>query len=149
MILDSGVLTIYAVSSTEGTAPPPVKWSLSKKRTAVFGDRVVGATRYYAAAKAGQRIDRTVRIWRDHTIPLSVRDICLVDALYYVIVSPVSTIEEAVARAMSSQPRNSGGIQSTRPLVVNLILDGQRFARATVPYINAETTRAGVNIVKK
>ena len=65
------------------------------------------------------------------------------------VVSPVSTIEEAVARAMSSQPRNSGGIQSTRPLVVNLILDGQRFARATVPYINAETTRAGVNIVKK
>ena len=65
------------------------------------------------------------------------------------VVSPVSTIEEAVARAMSSQPRNSGGIQSTRPLVVNLILDGQRFARVTVPYINAETTRAGVNIVKK
>lgn len=65
------------------------------------------------------------------------------------VVSPVSTIEEAVARAMSSQPRNSGGIQSTRPLVVNLILDGQRFARAAVPYINAETTRAGVNIVKK
>ena len=56
---------------------------------------------------------------------------------------------EAVARAMSNQPRNSGGMQSSRPLVVNLILDGQRFARATVPYINAETTRAGVNIVKK
>ena len=37
MILDSGVLTIYAVSSTEGTAPPPVKWTLSEKRTAVFG----------------------------------------------------------------------------------------------------------------
>ena len=65
------------------------------------------------------------------------------------VVSPVSTIEEAVARAMSNQPRNSGGMQSSRPLVVNLILDGQRFARATVPYINAETTRAGVNIVKK
>ena len=94
MILDSGVLTIYAVSSTEGTAPPPVKWSLSKKRTAVFGDRVVGATRYYAAAKAGQRIDRMVRIWRDHTIPLSVRDICLVDDLYYAIRKITPTTDE-------------------------------------------------------
>ena len=94
MILAPGVLTIYAVSSTEGTAPPPVKWTLSEKRTAVFGDRVVGATRYYAAAKAGQRIDRTVRIWRDHTIPLSVRDICLVDALYYVIRKITPTTDE-------------------------------------------------------
>ena len=94
MILDSGVLTIYAVSSTEGTAPPPVKWTLSEKRTAVFGDRVVGATRYYAAAKVGQRIDRTVRIWRDHTIPLSVRDVCLVDDLYYAIRKITPTTDE-------------------------------------------------------
>ena len=94
MILDSGVLTIYAVSSTEGTAPPPVKWSVSPKRTAVFGERVVGATRYYAAAKAGQRIDRTVRIWRDHTIPLSVRDVCLVDDLYYAIRKITPTTDE-------------------------------------------------------
>ena len=94
MILDSGVLTIYAVSSTEGTAPPPVKWTLSEKRTAVFGDRVVGATRYYAAAKAGQRIDRAVRIWRDHTIPLSVGDVCLVDDLYYAIRKITPTTDE-------------------------------------------------------
>ena len=94
MILDSVVLTIYAVSSTEGTAPPPVKWSVSPKRTAVFGERVVGATRYYAAAKAGQRIDRTVRIWRDHTIPLSVRDVCLVDDLYYAIRKITPTTDE-------------------------------------------------------
>ena len=94
MILDSGVLTIYAVSSTEGTAPPPVKWTLSEKRTAVFGDRVVGAPRYYAAAKAGQRIDRAVRIWRDHTIPLSVRDVCLVDDLYYAIRKITPTTDE-------------------------------------------------------
>ncbi len=94
MILDSGVLTIYAVSSSEGTAPPPVKWTLSEKRTAVFGDRVVGATRYYAAAKAGQRIDRAVRIWRDHTIPLSVRDVCLVDDLYYAIRKITPTTDE-------------------------------------------------------
>ena len=94
MILDSGVLTIYGGASTEGTAPPPVKWTLSEKRTAVFGDRVVGATRYYAAAKAGQRIDRAVRIWRDHTIPLSVRDVCLVDDLYYAIRKITPTTDE-------------------------------------------------------
>ena len=88
------MLTIYAVSSSEGTAPPPVKWTLSEKRTAVFGDRVVGATRYYAAAKAGQRIDRAVRIWRDHTIPLSVRDVCLVDDLYYAIRKITPTTDE-------------------------------------------------------
>ena len=94
MILDSGVLTIYAVSATEGTAPPPVKWSVSPKRTAIFGERVVGATRYYAAAKAGQRIDRAVRIWRGHTIPLSVRDVCLVDDLYYAIRKITPTTDE-------------------------------------------------------
>lgn len=94
MILDSGVLTIYAVSSTEGTAPPPVRWSVSPKRTAIFGERVVGASRYYVAAKAGQRIDRTVRIWRDHTIPLSVRDVCLVDDLYYAIRKITPTTDE-------------------------------------------------------
>lgn len=94
MILDSGALTIYAVSSTEGTAPPPVKWTLIPKRTAVFGDRVVGVNRYYAAAKAGQRIDRTVRIWRDYTIPLSVRDICLVDGCYCLIRKITQTTDE-------------------------------------------------------
>lgn len=94
MILDSGVLTIYSLSSTEGTAPPPVKWTITPKRTALFGERVVGATRYYAAAKAGQRIDRTVRIWRDMTIPLSVRDICQVDGLYYLIRKITPTTDE-------------------------------------------------------
>ena len=74
MILDAGVLTIYRVSSTEGTAPPPVRYSLDVKRTAPYGEKVVGATRYYAAAKVGQRLDRTVRIWRDASIPI--REVC-------------------------------------------------------------------------
>ena len=94
MILDSGVLTIYAVSSTEGTAPPPVRRTKSPKRTALFGDRVVGATRYYAAAKVGQRIDRAVRIWRDTSIPITVRDICLIDSTYYRIRKVTQTTDE-------------------------------------------------------
>lgn len=83
MILDSGCLIIYAVSSTEGTAPPPVKHHLTEKLTVSYGERVVGATRYYAAAKAGQQIDRTVRIWRQPSV--TVRDVCLVDEQYYLI----------------------------------------------------------------
>ena len=61
------------------------------------------------------------------------------------VVSPLSTIEEAVTRAMSGQRRS--GVPTSRPLVVNLIMDGQKLARATVPYLDAETTRAGVNII--
>ncbi|MGO5022095.1 hypothetical protein ACTQ4E_03225 [Lawsonibacter sp. LCP25S3_G6] len=94
MILDAGVLTIYGVSSTEGTMPPPVRYSLDVKRTACFGEKVVGATRYYAAAKVGQRIDRTVRIWRDASIPITVRDICLADGIYYRIRKVTPTADE-------------------------------------------------------
>ena len=61
------------------------------------------------------------------------------------VVSPLSTIEEAVTRAMSGQRQS--GFSTSRPLVVNLIMDGQKLARATVPYLDAETTRAGVNII--
>lgn len=61
------------------------------------------------------------------------------------VVSPLSTIEEAVTRAMSGQRQS--GVSTSRPLMVNLIMDGQKLARATVPYLDAETTRAGVNII--
>lgn len=91
MILDSGVLTIYAVSSTEGTAPPPVRHRLTEKLTALYGERVVGATRYYAAAKAGQQIDRTVRIWRNPSV--TARDICMVDGGYYRIRKVTATTD--------------------------------------------------------
>lgn len=94
MILDSGVLTIFAVSSTEGTAPPPVRYSKSPKRTAPFGERVVGATRYYAAAKVGQRIDRTVRLWRDASVPITVRDVCLTGGRYYRILKVAPAVDE-------------------------------------------------------
>lgn len=60
------------------------------------------------------------------------------------VVSPLSTIEEAVTRAMSGQRQS--GVSTSRPLVVNLVMDGQKFARGIAPYLVAETTRAGVNI---
>lgn len=92
MILDSGVITVYAVSSTEGTAPPPVRHILTPKLTAVFGEKVVGATRYYAAAKAGKQIDLAVRIWR---VPgITTRDICLVDGIYFRIRKVTPTTDE-------------------------------------------------------
>lgn len=92
MILDSGVLTIYAVSSTEGTAPPPVRHTLTKKLTALYGEKVVGATRYYAAAKAGQQIDRAVRIWQAPDV--TVRDVCQVGKGYYRIRKVTPTTDE-------------------------------------------------------
>lgn len=92
MILDSGVLTIYAVSSTEGAAPPPVKHRLAEKLTALYGERVVGAARYYAAAKAGMRIDRGVRLWRAPSV--TVRDICFLDGQYYRIQKVTPTADD-------------------------------------------------------
>lgn len=92
MILDSGVLTVFAVSSTEGTAPPPARHRLQEKLTAQYGERVVGAARYYAAAKAGQRIDRVVRIWR--AAGITVRDICLADGRYYRIQKVTAAADE-------------------------------------------------------
>lgn len=82
MILDSGVCTVFRVTSTEGTVFPPKK-SLEKKSEHLFGMRVVGVTRYYEAAKVGQRIDLSIRIWWDDSI--SVRDVCRVNGRYYLI----------------------------------------------------------------
>lgn len=92
MILDSGMITIYEVLSTEGTAPPPVRHQLREKLSAQYGEKVVGATRYYAAAKAGQQIDRAVRIWRAPSV--TVRDICMVDSGYYRIRKVTATTDE-------------------------------------------------------
>lgn len=92
MILDSGVLKIYAVSSTEGSAPPPVRHQLTEKLTALYGEKVVGATSYYAAAKAGQRIDKAVRIWRAPSV--TVRDVCLAGDVYYRIRKVTPTTDD-------------------------------------------------------
>ena len=62
------------------------------------------------------------------------------------IVSPLSTLEEAFARVMDRRPRASSA-GTSRPLIVNLMLDGQKFARVAVPYLDQEAVRAGVNLV--
>lgn len=82
MILDSGAVTICGVSSTEGEGPSPV-YTMVPKLTAPFGDRVVGATRYYAAAKTGAQIDRSIRIWRADNI--AVRDLAQIGTTWYLI----------------------------------------------------------------
>ena len=92
MILDSGVLKIYAVSSTEGAAPPPVRHYFTEKLSAQYGEKVVGATRYYAAAKVGRQIDRAVRIWRQPSV--TVRDICFVENGFYRIRKVTPTTDE-------------------------------------------------------
>ncbi|MBS5622743.1 MAG: hypothetical protein KHW69_06885 [Clostridium sp.] len=92
MILDSGMITVFSVSSTEGKEPPPIRHTLSPKLTCQYGERVVGATRYYAAAKVGQQIDRTVRIWRSEGI--TIRDVCLVGGRYYRIRKVTLTVDE-------------------------------------------------------
>lgn len=92
MILDAGMLTIYAVSSTEGTAPPPVRHNFTEKLCVQYGEKVVGATRYYAAAKVGRQIDRAARIWRQPSI--TVRDVCFLDNSFYRIRKVTSTADE-------------------------------------------------------
>ncbi len=108
MILDSGMLTIFEVSSTEGTAPPPVRHRLREKLTAQYGEKVVGATRYYAAAKAGQQIDRAVRIWRAPSV--TVRDVCLVDGGYYRIRKVTATTDEDGLLVTDLDLENDDGI---------------------------------------
>lgn len=92
MIMDAGVCVVYGVSSTEGSAPPPVRRTLTKKAETLYGERVVGYNRYYAAAKVGQRIDRAIRVWRDDRI--TVRDVCLVGGCYYQIRKVTPTRDE-------------------------------------------------------
>ncbi len=108
MILDSGMLTVFEVSSTEGTAPPPARHFLREKLTSQYGEKVVGATRYYAAAKAGQQIDRTVRIWRDPSV--TVRDVCLLDGGYYRIRKVTFTTDEDGLLVTDLDLENDDGI---------------------------------------
>lgn len=82
MILDSGAVTICGVSADEGAGPSST-YTMIPKLTAPFGDRVVGATRYYAAAHTGAQIDRSIRIWRADTI--AVRDLARIGTQWYII----------------------------------------------------------------
>lgn len=82
MIFDAGAVTIFSVSSDEGETSSPTV-TLTPRLSAPFGERVVGATRYYAAAKVGQQIDRTVRIWAAPDV--TVRDVAKIGSGWYLI----------------------------------------------------------------
>lgn len=83
MIHDAGIAVIYRVERNE-KAPPPAKVTLVKKAEHQFGDKTVGATRFFQAAQAGQKLDRLIEIWRDETI--TTRDLCQIGKGYYRIV---------------------------------------------------------------
>nr|DAO75086.1 MAG TPA: hypothetical protein [Caudoviricetes sp.] len=92
MILDSGVLSVYRVDYHEGKGPKQTKPTLTLRMTVQYGERVVGITRYYEAAKVGRQIDRTVRIWRQHSI--TIRDVCQLDSQWYLIRKVTPTSDE-------------------------------------------------------
>ena len=58
------------------------------------------------------------------------------------VVSPLSTIRQAVSEAISA----SGGVGSTGPINLVLEINGREFARATYDDIKSEGTRRGVTI---
>lgn len=59
------------------------------------------------------------------------------------VVSPLSTIKQALKEAMEESGAGKG--QST---IVNLQVDGQTFATLLLPYLNNEKDRIGANLVK-
>lgn len=64
------------------------------------------------------------------------------------VVSPLSTIRDALLQAMDA--RDGGGSAArtgSQSLTLNMVIDGSKFARLIVPYLNGETGRAGVNIL--
>lgn len=92
MILDSGVLSVYRVDYHEGAGPAAARPTLTPRLTVQYGERVVGITRYYEAAKVGRQIDRTVRIWRQPGI--TVRDVCRLEDQWYLIRKVTPTADE-------------------------------------------------------
>lgn len=83
MIHDSGIATIYRVNRNE-QAPPPTTVTLTRKTEHPFGDKTVGATRFFQAAQVGRKLDRLIEIWRDRTITTA--DLCQIEDDYYLIV---------------------------------------------------------------
>lgn len=66
-MFDAGILTVYATETTEAMETPP-RESLRKKLAYPYELHVTGVTRYYEAARVGQRIDMTVRVPNDRQI---------------------------------------------------------------------------------
>lgn len=79
---DAGILTVYGITTTEGKSVPPVS-TLQLKAMLPYELRIVGASRYYEAAKAGMRIDKTVRIGVG--VEIVTEDIAFDGRTYYII----------------------------------------------------------------
>ena len=82
MLHDAGTAVICQVERDE-TAPPPQRARLVEKSVHSYGEKTVGVTRYYSAAKAGMRVDRLIEIWRDDSI--TTRDVCKLGERCYLI----------------------------------------------------------------
>ena len=79
-MLDSGVCRFYSVEWDESKTKK--RRTLRHMADAFFGERTVGVTRHYEAARNDERVDRLIRVWR---MPVSTREICVIDGLEYLI----------------------------------------------------------------
>ena len=63
------------------------------------------------------------------------------------VVSPLSTMQQAMLQALEAQGGGRAGGSGSGPLSLSMELDGAKFARLIVPYLSRENSRAGVNIL--
>lgn len=61
-VLDSGCLTLYAISSTEGEAVPG-RLNISQIGAFPCQERVVGYAHFYEARRNNATVDKTLRLW--------------------------------------------------------------------------------------
>lgn len=90
MLHDSGWCVVYEVERDE--TDPDAREVLTKKAEQAFGELTVGLTRFYEAQGVNQRADRLIEIWRDDSI--SVRDICWIGGVYYLIRQAAHTTDK-------------------------------------------------------
>lgn len=90
MLHDAGVAVFYQVE--EGTGTPPSSPRLKEKARQPFGEMVVGVTRFYAAAAAGQTVSRLIEVWRDDRI--DTRDQCRIGTRWYNIQQVTPTADD-------------------------------------------------------
>ena len=69
----------------------------------------------------------------------------------YEVAAPESMLRETFldALAKSGLSGGSGGGSTATPTTLNLILDGQTFARLFLPYLKGENVRLGIDILNR
>lgn len=69
----------------------------------------------------------------------------------YEVAAPESMLRETFldALAQSGLSGGSGGGSTATPITLNLILDGQTFARLFLPYLKGENVRLGIDILNR